>query len=241
MTEGMRFAPPIDPDNGKSGCIRIKPLGLAIARPYYTMDPREVRILATDPVLTYNPDQAVELGILSIADMQKLGYYGQPKLVTELKIRLGLPLDADEQARSPEAEKADKEVALIPLPNFGTMYTDELFKFWNEDAANAQSLRGTDPIGFSADTSKAKMLAAIKAELEKRGDPRAEAVFGGQVEPTPQFVKPSPEPVAAEPVAVPTEAAQDASEAPEAAPVKPKAKRKPAKRKSAKRARKSKK
>ena len=170
----MHFEAPVDPDNGKRGRVCVAALGISVGKGYDTDSPHEVRKLLACPTLVCDRDEAVAEGILTIEEMQALGYYERPAEVRALKVKLGLADDEPLPEKKPEAAA---EVAPLPvLPNFATMYRDEVFNFWNDETPDAQARRGTAAIGFSAKIQKARMLKTVRDELAKRGDPRAERV-----------------------------------------------------------------
>jgi hypothetical protein len=154
---------------GGHGSVRIKALNnLVIKDEYETSDPTEVKVLLKDKVLKCNPADAVVCGILTLEEMQTMGFLHDPEDQAVLKSRLS---ESDKPETPPDAKPL-----LPPLLEFATEFKAKIFEWANDDTPEGHKVRGTDVIPISATLTKEAMVKAIVKELKKRKDPRVKGV-----------------------------------------------------------------
>jgi hypothetical protein len=139
---------------------------------YETADPEEVRVLMTDATVRCIPEDAVALGILSLADIQKLGVTVSVDGIKAKLAAKGLPTDLEEIPRNQESVAAEANPKPPRLPDFDTMKREDLVDWAMGDDSEVTAQRLGDPIHLPSTWSRERMVERIKKTLRERGDTR---------------------------------------------------------------------
>lgn len=159
--------------------VNVEGRKIEISTEYETNDPAEVRTLIRDAGLRCEVEDAVFCGILTLAELQSMGYcHGKVELKRlEDKLRAaGRPSDFAAIKRDVDAALLEKHPKPPDLPDFDLMTREALFEFANNDEdPDIAKVRQGDPIHVSSTWSKERMVEKIKKTLRGRGDKRVAA------------------------------------------------------------------
>ena len=142
---------------------------------YETNDPAEVRALIKDGSLRCDVDDAVLLGIMSLAEVQAMGYLCGRDDAKRLNGKLaaaGLPTDPAAVKKDPAVIEMEKNPKPPALPDFDRMNRDAILAWALSDDPAAEHQRQGAPIPLSTTWSRERMIERVKKTLRERGDKR---------------------------------------------------------------------
>jgi len=167
------MGPVKSPDGpGNHGMVRIPKWGLVVRDEHWENRREVVEMLLTDRVLKSDPADAVVAGIMTLEEVQAMGFLHDKEEMKALNERLGIKEEPEEPAPvKPEIKKH----SLPELPNFSTMRRKEIIEWANEEGEEYDDARGgQEPFCVNPMYNKERVVEFIMRNLKKRGDPRAE-------------------------------------------------------------------